>query len=95
MPSSPNYVRDYKQESKTSKARGEQPKNAKRKQAKRDVEKRSGKRCSGDVDHIDGNPNNNSPKNLRCISATKNRSYARNSKGGKKKSPAQNSRAYR
>ncbi len=34
-----------------------------------------------DVDHKDGNPNNNSKKNLRVQSKSANRSYPRDSKG--------------
>lgn len=84
MPSSKNYVRDIKQETKTAKARGDDVKNKNRKQAKRNQEKTSGRVCSGDVDHIDGNTRNNSPSNLRCIPASKNRSFARNKNAGKK-----------
>ena len=39
MPSSPNYVRDYKQEKKTSDARGEKPKRAARVRNRRKLEK--------------------------------------------------------
>jgi hypothetical protein len=82
-PSSSSYVRNYAQEAKTSAARGEKPKNASRKAAKRAYEARFGK-CSGDVDHRSGNALNNTLSNLRCVSATKNRSFARNSKAGKR-----------
>jgi hypothetical protein len=44
------------------------------------VKKHDGK----DVDHKDGNPNNNSRTNLRVQSASKNRSIKRNSKAGKR-----------
>lgn len=83
MPSSKNYVRDYKQERKTSLARGEGKKNVSRKSSKRIYESRNGK-CSGDVDHRDGNPMNRNPANLRCISKSANRSYARTKTAGKR-----------
>tara|TARA_R100001377_G_scaffold79470_1_gene57772 strand:- start:814 stop:1059 length:246 start_codon:yes stop_codon:yes gene_type:complete len=36
-----------------------------------------------DVHHVDGNPRNNSARNTRVISASNNRSFARNKKAGK------------
>jgi hypothetical protein len=48
---------------------------ASRNKARREMEKK-GKCRPGDgkhVDHKDGNPNNNSPSNLRVIAAKKNR----------------------
>ena len=39
-----------------------------------------------DVHHIDGNPLNNTAKNLRVMHKSKNRSFARTSTGGKKRS---------
>lgn len=38
-----------------------------------------------DVDHRDGNPNNNSRSNLRMRSKSSNRSLKRNRRGGKKR----------
>lgn len=90
MPSSPNYRRNYTQERKTALKRGEQQDNASRKRASRAHAKKNGK-CKGDVDHKDGNPKNNSPSNLRCVSKGKNRSFKRNKNAGK----AQNGGAYR
>lgn len=77
-PSSDNYKRDYAQEAKTAKRRGEHKDNASRKRAMRSKPK-----CSGDIHHKDGNPRNNSPSNLECIPASKNRSFSR--KGNAKK----------
>lgn len=37
-----------------------------------------------DVDHANGNPNDNSPSNLKVKTKSQNRSYPRNSKAGKK-----------
>ena len=39
-----------------------------------------------DVHHVDGNPLNNSAKNLRVVHKSKNRSFARTSTGRKKRS---------
>lgn len=84
IPSSKNYVRDIKQETKTAKARGDDVKNKNRKQAKRTYEKSTGKVCKGDVDHKNGRTGDNNTSNLRCIPASKNRSFARNKNAGKK-----------
>lgn len=87
MPSSPNYVRDYAQEKKTSDARGEKPKRAARNRARREmqhlgmVHKGDGK----DVDHKTPLGEGGAPtklSNLRVESAHANRSFPRNSKGG-------------
>jgi hypothetical protein len=83
MPSSPSYKRNLKQEAKTATARGDDTKNKNRKQAERTYEKARGK-CSGDVDHKDGNTSNNKLSNLRCQTASKNRSFARNKNAGRK-----------
>jgi|TARA_R110000823_G_scaffold294932_1_gene413879 hypothetical protein len=39
-----------------------------------------------DVHHVDGNPLNNSAKNLRVVHKSRNRSFARTSTGRKKRS---------
>lgn len=57
-----------------------------RKKARRLMEK-EGKVRKGDgkdVDHKNGNPKDNSKKNLRVTNKTNNRSFPRNSKAGKK-----------
>ena len=82
-PSSPSYIRNYAQESRTAAKRGEKPKNASRKAAKRAYEARYGK-CAGDVDHRDGNALNNNMSNLRCRNASANRSFARTRTAGKR-----------
>jgi 5-methylcytosine-specific restriction endonuclease McrA len=89
MPSSPNYVRDIKQEEKTAKARGEIPKNNLRKKARRlMVKKGLVKPNDGkDVDHIKAlskGGNALDPSNLRVVSEHDNRSYPRNKSGSMK-----------
>lgn len=87
MPSPKGYKRDYKQEHKTAKKRGEvssgpQGDNAKRKAARRKLEKILGKATlkGKDVDHKNKNPKDNSSGNLRAISKSKNRSFKRSGK---------------
>lgn len=83
MPSSPNYVRDYKQERETAKKRGEtgvgsKSGDATRHRARRKVIKRLGKKAveGKDVDHKVKlkNGGGNSTKNLRVRSRKANRS---------------------
>lgn len=88
MPSSPGYVRNYKREEATAKARGEDKGNAERHVARRYEAKRGlVKPFDGkDVDHR--NPlvkgGSNRPKNYRVETAHANRSYRRNRNGGMK-----------
>lgn len=91
MPSSPNYVRDYKQEAKTAKARGEQGggsegDNAKRKRARRLALKLGMVKKGQDVDHKRAlsKGGSNDKSNLRALSPSKNRSFKRNSDGSMK-----------
>ncbi len=84
MPSSPGYKRDYKQEYKTAKKRGEvgtgpNGDNAKRKAARRKLEAEGKVRPHDgkDVDHKNRNPKDNSRSNLRVQSKSKNRSFSR------------------
>lgn len=83
MPSSANYVRDYKQERKTAKARGETGVGAKsgdamRHKARRKVIKKLGKSAVAgkDVDHKSKlkNGGGNGLKNLRVRARRANRS---------------------
>lgn len=85
MPSSPNYIRNYKQEDKYK----EQPKQIKAREERNKVRLaalRSGAVHKGDnkqVDHIRplSKGGSNQKSNLRIISAHLNESYHRNSKG--------------
>ena len=74
-------TRDYKKEYQDYHSKPEQRANrSKRVLARRKLEK-EGKVCKGDgmdVDHKDGNPQNNSDENLRVMSASKNRSKDNN-----------------
>ena len=83
MPSSANYVRDYKQERKTAKARketgvGSKSGDATRHRARRKVEKKLGKKLSPSQ-HVDHKKKlksggSNGSGNLRVVSASKNMS---------------------
>jgi hypothetical protein len=87
MPSSPGYVRDYKQEQQYDGRPSVKKKRAKRNAARREMI-RQGKAAKGDgkdVDHKNGNTKDNSKSNLRVVSASKNRSYPRTKSAGKKK----------
>lgn len=89
MPSPKGYVRNYKQErlTETKERRRERA----RRNAARKLMMEAGKVKKGDgkdVDHKDGNTQNNSRKNLRVIKALTNRSYKRSGKkygNGKRK----------
>jgi hypothetical protein len=85
MPSSPGYKRNYLQERKTAKARGETDDNAARKQARRDMEKAGKvKPFDGkDVDHVKMLAKGGSAGagNLRVVSTAKNRSRNGHKKG--------------
>lgn len=91
MPSSPNYVRDYKQEYKTAKARGEigtgsNSENAKRHRLRRKMLKKGMLKPGETVDHIKplSMGGSNTLANARPASAHDNYSYARNSDGSMK-----------
>ena len=79
MPSSPNYKRDYKRERELQSTPEEMAKNASRKAARRKLVK-AGLAKTGDgkdVDHQNRNPKDNSPKNLKVIPKSVNRSFSR------------------
>lgn len=93
MPSSPGYKRDYRQETKTAKARGEtggsDSDNAKRKRLRRQMEK-AGKVRKGDGKDVDhkvplSKGGSNSTKNARVVSASANRGFPRTSSGAMKR----------
>lgn len=84
MPSSESYVRDYEQERKTAKARGETGKgrssgDATRHRARRKLEKKLGRKLRPE-EHVDHKKpvksgGGNGIKNLRVVSASKNMSH--------------------
>ncbi len=80
MPSSPNYKRNYRQE--YDRYQGK-PAQKKRRAARNRANRLVGKKGS-DVHHKDGNPLNNSRKNLAVTSKKSNRSFPRNKRAGKK-----------
>lgn len=94
MPSSPGYKRDYAQEYKTAKARGEigtggDSDNAKRHKLRRQMVK-EGKVHTGDGKDVDhkkplSKGGSNSTSNARVRSPGTNRSFPRNSDGSMKR----------
>jgi hypothetical protein len=94
MPSSPGYVRDYKQEAKTSKARGEidggsNTPNAKRKRLRRLAVKKGLVRPGDnkDLDHKRALSKGgaNTLANAKVSTPSDNRSFPRNSDGSMKR----------
>lgn len=91
MPSSDNYVRDYKQEYKTAKGRGEvgtgtDSGNAKRHKLRRKALKLGMVKPGQDLDHKKplSKGGSNTLKNARPLPPSKNRSFERNSDGSMK-----------
>lgn len=91
MPSSKNYVRDYEQEYKTAKARGEvgtgsNSGSAKRHRLRRKMLKLGAVKPGQDVDHKKplSKGGSNTTKNARATTPSKNRSFKRNSDGSMK-----------
>lgn len=91
MPSSKNYVRDYEQEYKTQKERGESgtgsnSDNAKRKRLRRKALKLGMVKPGQDLDHKKplSKGGSNTLKNARAASPHDNRSFPRNSDGSMK-----------
>ena len=80
MPSSPNYKRNYRQEYDRYQGKPAQ----KKRRASRNRANRLVGKSGMDVDHKDGNPLNNSRKNLKIKPKGTNRSFPRNRKAGKK-----------
>jgi hypothetical protein len=86
MPSSENYKRDYQQENEYKKTPKQIKKRVQRNAARAKMIA-AGKAKKGDgkdVAHKDDNTNNNSMGNLKAQNASKNRSFPRNRKAGRK-----------
>lgn len=79
MPSSPNYVRDYKQEAKYHATPSQKKKRASRNKARREAIRKGRVRLGDglDIDHKNTNALDNSPSNLRVRSKSTNRSFKR------------------
>lgn len=87
MPSSKNYRRDYRAEYDRYHSSPEQKKKRASRNAARSEMEKSGKVRKGDgkdVDHKNGNANDNSKDNLRVTRKSNNRSFPRNKNAGKK-----------
>lgn len=91
MPSSPGYDRNYAQEAKTAKARGEQGTgssgdNAKRKRARRAALKKGLVKKGQDWDHKQAlsKGGSNALSNGRAVSPSENRGFPRNRDGSMK-----------
>ncbi len=85
MPSSPNYIRDYSQEYRTSQSSSKEKKRrASRNKARASLIKKGRVKLGDglDVDHRNKKPLDNSPSNLSVVSKKTNRSFPRNSTGG-------------
>ena len=87
MPSSPNYVRNYRKEYDNYQGKKEQKENrAKRNSARKEMEKEHGKQAlrGKDVDHKKplAKGGGNGKGNLRVKSVSSNRSFARTKKAG-------------
>lgn len=90
MPSSPNYVRDYKQETTTAKSRGEtggsDSDNSKRKRLRRLALKKGMVKPGQDLDHKKAlsKGGSNTLANARAATPHDNRSFPRNKDGSMK-----------
>ena len=88
MPSSPNYKRDYKQESATAKRRGEDKDNNARHRARYKLEKEGKVRRNDgkDVGHVKAisKGGSNDTSNLQVQTVAENRSFSRNPDGSMK-----------
>lgn len=77
--------RNYRQEYDRYHSKPDQrKKRSSRNKARRKMAKAGVSVAGKDVHHKDGNPKNNSRKNLTTTSKSKNRSFARNKRAGKK-----------
>lgn len=86
MPSSPGYTRDYTQEAKTAKARGEDQGNKLRHRARYKALKLGMVKPGQDVDHKKplSKGGSNKVSNLRAATPSTNRSFPRKSDGSMK-----------
>ena len=83
----PKRVRNYKKKYENYHSSTKQKKNRASRNAARNEKIKAGivqKGDGKDIHHKDGNPKNNSKKNLAVVKKSSNRSFARNKKAGKK-----------
>ena len=85
MPSSANYVRNYKQEARTESPVRRKKRRSRLKARRKLIKAGVAKKGDGkDVHHKDGNALNNKKSNLSVVSARSNRSYPRTRTAGKR-----------
>ena len=85
MPSSPNYVRNYKQEANTESPLRRKKRHMRNKARRMTIKAGLVKRNDGkDVHHKDGNAMNTKRGNLQVKTASKNRSFPRTKSAAKK-----------
>ena len=85
MPSSPGYIRNYKQEARTESPLRKKKRNMRNKARRMASKAGLVKKGDGkDVHHKDGNAMNTKPGNLSVKTASKNRSFPRTKSAGKK-----------
>ena len=85
MPSSPGYVRNYKQEAGTESPLRKKKRNMRNRSRRTAIKSGMVKRNDGkDIHHRDGNAMNAKRGNLAVKSASANRSYPRTKSAGKK-----------
>ena len=83
-PRAPKRPRNYRKEYDNYHGKPEQIKRRDSRNAARNLLKKKGVGVTGkDVAHKNGNPKDNRPSNLKVVSKTKNRSYARTKTAGK------------
>jgi hypothetical protein len=84
-PSSEGYKRNYAKEGEYESSTTQKAKRASRGRARYQALKEGKVRLGDkkDLDHIDGNANNNSPSNWKITTQKDNRSYPRNKTAGK------------
>jgi len=86
MPSSPNYIRNYKQENSNDSAKRKKNRAANNRARRLMVKAGAAKKGDGkDVSHKDNNSRNNSRSNLVMKTKRANRSYARTQNAGRKR----------
>ena len=79
--------RDYRKEYDNYHSKPSQKKKrASRNAARRKLQAGGRVKKGSNMHHVDGNPLNNSPKNLRVVNRSENRSFARTSTGRKARS---------